>query len=83
MNLLNYIRNLKAPTLEEIKKKELSFGEITRQKTLIFDLDETLIHSLPLSQSTQDRDFEITMGNGQKFAVCIRPYVPKCLEHLS
>ena len=52
MNLLNYIRNLRAPTLEEIKKKELSFGEITRQKTLIFDLDETLIHSLPLSQST-------------------------------
>ena len=42
----------------------LEFGEITRHKTLIFDLDETLIHSKPLSsdqQITTDGSFVIQL----------------------
>lgn len=29
------------------------------------------------------KDFEITLAGGGKFAVSIRPFVQKCLEHLS
>lgn len=45
INLLAFIRKLKMPSDEEISKKALQFGELSRHKTLIFDLDETLIHS--------------------------------------
>jgi predicted HAD superfamily phosphohydrolase YqeG len=33
------------PSEEQIETKKLEFGDLTRHKTLIFDLDETLIHS--------------------------------------
>lgn len=42
INLLTYIKTMKIP---EQPKCKVEFGEITRYKTLIFDLDETLIHS--------------------------------------
>lgn len=42
INLLTYIKVMKIP---EQPKCKVEFGEVTRYKTLIFDLDETLIHS--------------------------------------
>lgn len=45
INLLTYIKRLPRPTDQEIASKAVEFGELTRHKTLIFDLDETLIHS--------------------------------------
>lgn len=45
INLLSFIKRLHQPTEAEIKAKGLEFGELSRHKTLIFDLDETLIHS--------------------------------------
>lgn len=49
INLLNYISKLKKPNDKDIEGKFVEFGEVTRHKTLIFDLDETLIHSFPLN----------------------------------
>ncbi len=43
INLLKYIKTIKIPENPSCK---VEFGEITRYKTLIFDLDETLIHSV-------------------------------------
>ncbi len=43
LQLLAYIKTLKPPSDADLKK--ISFGEVTRHKTLIFDLDETLLHS--------------------------------------
>jgi hypothetical protein len=51
LNLLSFIKRLSKPTEEEINSKKIEFGEITRYKTLIFDLDETLIHSKLLNPS--------------------------------
>ena len=45
MNLLSFIKKLKIPSEKEVQEKAVEFGEFTRYKTLIFDLDETLIHS--------------------------------------
>ena len=45
INLLAFIKRLNMPTDAEISGKLLEFGELSRHKTLIFDLDETLIHS--------------------------------------
>jgi Dullard-like phosphatase family protein len=52
LHLLGYIKRLPLPTEEQIQTKSLEFGEITRYKTLIFDMDETLIHSKLLSTVT-------------------------------
>lgn len=45
INLLAFIKRLHMPSDSEIANKALEFGELSRHKTLIFDLDETLIHS--------------------------------------
>jgi hypothetical protein len=45
LNLLSFIKTLSKPSDDEILSKQVSFGEPTRHKTLIFDLDETLIQS--------------------------------------
>jgi hypothetical protein len=45
LNLLSYIKKLQSPSEADIRGKSIEFGEIIRYKTLIFDLDETLIHS--------------------------------------
>jgi hypothetical protein len=44
-NLMSLIKRLPQPSQDEIEKKHVSFGEHTRHKTLIWDLDETLIHA--------------------------------------
>ena len=51
LSLLSFIKGLKLPTEEQIQLKRVEFGEVTRFKTLIFDLDETLIHSKVISAS--------------------------------
>lgn len=45
MNLLGYIKSLPVPSDAEIVERQVEFGEFTRHKTLIWDMDETLIHS--------------------------------------
>lgn len=45
LELLTFIRTLPKPDDDEIARKSVNFGEVTRHKTLIFDLDETLIQS--------------------------------------
>lgn len=45
MNLLGFIRTLQPPNVSEMQDKCVEFGEFTRHKTLIWDMDETLIHS--------------------------------------
>ena len=44
INLLKLIKTLKPATEEEISLKK-EFGEVTRHKTLVFDIDETLVQS--------------------------------------
>ena len=86
LNMMNFIKKMKPPNEEEIQTKSVEFGELTRTKTCIFDLDETLIHS-KIIQAGQDPPanctFTIELPNGGKFAIFKRPYVEKILEHLT
>lgn len=76
---------LNPPSEQDLRSKSVEFGELTRHKTLIFDLDETLIHSTLITSKDEvvNKEFEITLANGVKYAIAIRPYIYQCLEHLS
>ena len=60
VNLLSFIKSMPLPTEEQIASKKLEFGKITRYKTLIFDLDETLIHSRQLEPGFNPPTFQGT-----------------------
>ena len=57
MKMLGYIKNLKKPDIADLNSKMVELGEITRQKTLILDLDETLIHAQIISEKNKGSDF--------------------------
>jgi len=70
LKLLGYIKTLPVPDFSELRDKLVEFGDYTRHKTLIWDLDETLIHSqlLPPDQDKQHpSDFIITLKSGTRF----------------
>jgi len=87
MNLLSFIKTLPMPEMSALKDKCVEFGDYTRHKTLIWDMDETLVHTflwMPnMETSGYNHDFIVTLKNGTRFGVSIRPYAIKCLEHLS
>jgi Dullard-like phosphatase family protein len=87
--LLLHFDTLPRPTPEELAVKKLTFGTASRQKTLILDMDETLIHA-KLKSSVGDswgEDFTITVtddeGEPMVFAVKNRPCLIECLERIS
>ena len=43
--LLNTMKKFPPPTEEQIHERAVTFGPQKRHKTLIFDMDETLIHA--------------------------------------
>ncbi|CAI2373431.1 unnamed protein product [Moneuplotes crassus] len=89
-NLLLSFDSLERPTLEKIQELKVEFGTMERQKTLILDMDETLIHAKPKIKENEDfePDFEIVLkddeyGSELAFMVKMRPGLVECLEKLS
>ena len=67
--MLDFIRKLPQPVESDLKPKLVEFGDYTRQKTLIFDMDETLINAFPIDDKKKKSldfgiDFEFTLPNG-------------------
>ncbi len=69
-----------------------TFGPSQRLKTLVLDMDETLIHAkfltMPGMEATDDGDAIVyiateTGEKGVKISVKMRPYLETCLEHLA
>ena len=87
--LLRSFDSLERPTADEIKEKKVEFGPVFRQKTLILDMDETLIHAKPKIKAYADYepDFEISLedddGSELIFMVKMRPGLIECLERLA
>ncbi len=80
----------------EISRKSVEFGDFTHHKTLIFDLDETLIQSKIIccpvgpgemkngeAELEEYQDFAITLEGNLKFGVTIRPHLYETLDKLS
>lgn len=45
LNLLSFIKRLPETPTEFLKSKTIELGDLTRHRTLIWDLDETLVHA--------------------------------------
>lgn len=87
-SLLLQFDTLPRPTQADIDAREQFFGEPKRQKTLILDMDETLIHAKLKSTVPADygEDFCIECVDGDDrmvFAVKKRPNLEESLERLS
>lgn len=54
LGLLTFIKTLSKPSDDELINRQVSFGDPTRHKTLIFDLDETLIQSHLLPRGVEE-----------------------------
>ena len=88
-NLLLSFDSLERPTAEKIQELKVEFGPVDRQKTLILDMDETLIHAKPKIPSNEDfeGDYDIVLqdddGSELTFMVKMRPGLVECLERLA
>jgi len=63
LDLLRVCKNLPKPSMDDLKPYMVNFGPKQRQKTLILDMDETLIHAKILSSTdtTDDGDFTVPL----------------------
>ena len=68
---LALIQELEAPSLEEIKQKEIYLGIREEKYTLVIDLDETLVLSTQINDDSEE---------GCKFRVKIRPFLQNFFE---
>lgn len=69
---------------EDIMMKALEIGKQTREKTLILDMDETMIATKFIGKNTANftSDFSIEFS-GQEIKVSLRPYLHEMLDKLS
>lgn len=65
----------------------VKLGEITRHKTLILDMDETLLHAMimhpSLIKDVQDGDYNVKVNDEMSVSVKLRPYLDESLNILS
>eukprot|EP00347_Sterkiella_histriomuscorum_P021086 403335311 len=87
---LQYVKNfLKQPKYEEISNKRVNLPRFRRtniNKTIIFDLDETLVHCVEdIVNSKADRLIKVQFPNGEvaTAGINIRPYALECLRRAS
>ena len=89
MSLMSFLSLLAPSTSAELENKSVNFGEQSRHKTLILDLDETLIQSRPLINGMNDfvegdGKFIIEIGETKmQFEISTRPHVMRVIEELS
>ncbi|EAS06725.2 NLI interacting factor-like phosphatase (macronuclear) [Tetrahymena thermophila SB210] len=85
-NALNFCRSLEPidPLVLESKLIELPLNP-NKKKTIIFDLDETLIHCNEDPNVYSDVVISVTFPNGElvQAGINIRPYAKECLKELS
>lgn len=93
-DLLSICKTMQEPSEDMIKSRAISMGEKKRHKTLVLDMDETLIHAEILPEKAKpikDADFTITLKNinsnneEETFVVYvkIRPFYDECMESLA
>ena len=83
---LQYIQHVSRSTPEAIKQRAIYLPKTTKQKTIIFDLDETLVHCIEDIQNNP-HDLPITVcfpgGDTVQAGINVRPYSYQCLKNAS
>jgi TFIIF-interacting CTD phosphatase-like protein len=93
IDLLKICSAFRCPSLDELADKFVYFGPVTKNKVLVLDMDETLIHARFLSEKdsekNDDGDFIVKLASKSneedtvRISVKMRPYLDNCLEHLA
>jgi len=81
---LRFIKQMATVPLEAVEKKKLKLMkrvEHQNRKTVIFDLDETLVHCCENDKESADVIVPVTFPNGETIeaGINIRPYARECL----
>jgi len=71
------------PSIEEIQSRSIELPESEHKKTIIFDLDETLVHCIDDVETTSyDIPISVTFPSGDTVdaGINIRPFAYECLK---
>ena len=74
------------PSKEEIHQKQVNLPYSRHQKTLIFDLDETLVHCVDDPETNPcDLPISVTFPSGETIdaGINVRPFAYECLKKAS
>jgi TFIIF-interacting CTD phosphatase-like protein len=67
IDLLKVCSHFSCPSIDELSMKFVNFGQPTRAKVLVLDMDETLIHARFLqseeSEQNDNGDFIVSIAN--------------------
>ena len=75
------VAQLQVPSMPDvISKVTPRLRKTSHQKLLVLDLDETLVHG---GVDEQSADFVLSLPNGGKVGVAVRPHALACLRELS
>ena len=77
------MKQVSQPAKHEIEKRSVTLPPSRHQKTLIFDLDETLVHCIDdISNTKYDHKISVTFPTGETIeaGINIRPYAYECLK---
>jgi CTD small phosphatase-like protein 2 len=83
---LQYIKTLPPANRSDLKTRSVKFPAFKHahiKKTIIFDLDETLVHCIDdIERNPCDKEISVTFPNGETVhaGINIRPYAIECLR---
>jgi Dullard-like phosphatase family protein len=85
---LKFIKELRPVDLQQLKAKRVTIPKrkgYEFKKTVIFDLDETLVHCCEDDRTIPNIILPIKFPNGDitEVGICIRPYALECLKQVS
>ena len=77
------MKTVNQPSNEELAQKQVTLPYSRHQKTIIFDLDETLVHCIDDIETTPyDLPISVTFPSGEtvEAGINIRPFAYECLK---
>ena len=83
---LQYMKHTPDPLPEQIEQRSVILPTTSKSKTLVFDLDETLVHCIDDIENTPyDLPISVTFPSGETIdaGINIRPYAYECLKQAS
>ena len=80
---LQYMKNVSQPSTADLILREVELPHTRHKKTIIFDLDETLVHCIDdLENNNYDLPISVTFPTGETIdaGINVRPYTYECLK---